>query len=29
LPVEEWDAYEEDQTAPDDPDNWVEFSDED
>lgn len=29
MPTEEWDAYEHDLDAPDDPDNWIEFSDED
>jgi hypothetical protein len=29
MPPYEWDAYEEEANEPDDPDNWVEFSDED
>ena len=28
MPVEEWDAYEEEANAPDDPDAWEDYSDE-
>jgi hypothetical protein len=29
MPPDEWEAYEEEVNAPDKPDDWVEFSDED
>jgi hypothetical protein len=29
MPTDEWEAYETEQDEPDDPDNWIEYSDED